>query len=64
MKTPTPQTGKVGALDKRQHHTTDDLFPGLLRAFLAEVSAALPWLALGFALGAIVQAAGAMWRAL
>ena len=30
----------------------------------AEVRAALPWLALGFAIGAIVQAAGAMWRAM
>lgn len=30
----------------------------------AEVRAAAPWLALGFVLGAIVEAAGAMWRAL
>ncbi len=36
----------------------------LLGCAWAEVRAALPWLALGFAIGAIVQAAGAMWRAL
>ena len=64
MKTPTPHEGKAGVPEARQHHNTDDLFPGLLRAFVAEVRAALPWLALGFAIGAIVQAAGAMWRAL
>lgn len=36
----------------------------LLRCAWAEVRAALPWLALGFAIGAIVEAAGAVWRAL
>ena len=36
----------------------------LLRCAWIEVRAALPGLALGFAIGAIVQAAGAMWRAL
>lgn len=36
----------------------------VLRCAWAEVRAAAPWLALGFVLGAIVEAAGAMWRAL
>ena len=34
-----------------------------LRAFVAEFRAALPWLALGFALGAVIEAAAAVWRA-
>ena len=34
-----------------------------VRAFLAEVRAALPWLAMGFALGAVIEAAAAVWRA-
>jgi hypothetical protein len=36
----------------------------LLGCTWAEVRAALPWLGLGFALGAIVEAARAMWRAM
>ena len=63
MKTPTPRNGKAGVPEARQHHTTD-LFPGLLRVFVAEVRAAAPWLALGFALGAVIEAAAAVWRAL
>ncbi len=54
---------EASALDKRRNDTTDDLFPGLLRAFLAEVITALPWLTLGFALGAVIEAAAAVWRA-
>lgn len=62
-KRPTPFT-KPSALEPRSNHNTDDLFSGLLRALVAEVRAAAPWLALGFVLGAIVEAAGAMWRGL
>ena len=62
-KRPTPFE-KPSALSQRQHDTTDDLFSGLLRALVAEVITAAPWLALGFVLGAIVEAAGAMWRVL
>ena len=36
----------------------------VLRCAWAEVRAALPWLVLGFAIGAIVEAAGAVWRAM
>ena len=36
----------------------------LLRCAWIEVRAALPWLALGFVLGAIVEAAAAVWGAL
>ncbi len=61
-KRPTPFE-KPSALEPRQHHTTD-LFPGLLRVFVAEDRAALPWLAMGFALGAVIEAAAAMWRAI
>ena len=64
MKTPTLNEVKAGVSEARQHDTTDDLFPGLLRAFVVEVRAAAPWLALGFALGAVIEAAAAVWRAL
>lgn len=36
----------------------------LLRCAWIEVRAAAPWLAMGFVLGAIVEAAGAIWRVL
>ena len=36
----------------------------VLRCAWAEVRAALPWLALGFAIGAVIEAAAAVWRAL
>ena len=62
-KRPTPFE-KPSALEPRSNHNTDDFFPGLLRAFVAEVSAAAPWLALGFALGAIIEAAAAAWGAM
>lgn len=62
-KRPTPFT-KPSALEPRSNHNTDDFFPGLLRAFVAEFRAALPWLAMGFVLGAVIEAAAAMWRAL
>lgn len=35
-----------------------------LRAFVAEFRAALPWLVLGFVLGAIIEAAAAAWGAM
>lgn len=35
-----------------------------LHGALAEVRAALPWLVLGFAIGAVIEAAAAVWRAL
>lgn len=35
-----------------------------LHGALAEFRAAAPWLALGFALGAIIEAAAAVWRAM
>lgn len=35
-----------------------------LHGALAEFRAAAPWLMLGFALGAIIEAAAAVWRAL
>lgn len=64
MKTPTPRNGKAGVPEARLKNTTPDLVPGLLRVFVAEVITAAPWVAMGFALGAIVEAAAAMWRAL
>lgn len=36
----------------------------VLRCVWAEVRAALPWLATGFALGAVIEAAAAVWRAM
>ena len=36
----------------------------VLRCAWAEFRAAAPWLAMGFALGAVIEAAAAMWRAL
>ena len=36
----------------------------LLRCAWIEVRAALPWLVLGFAIGAVIEAAAAVWRAL
>lgn len=36
----------------------------VLRCAWAEVRAALPWLAMGFALGAVIEAAAAVWRAI
>lgn len=62
-KRPTPFE-KPSALEPRSNHTTDDLFSGLLRALVAEVRAALPWLVLGFAIGAVIEAAAAVWRAM
>lgn len=35
-----------------------------LRAFVAEVITALPWLTLGFVIGAIIEAAAVAWRAM
>lgn len=63
MKTPTPHEGKAGVPEARQHHTTE-LFSGVLRVFVAEFRAAAPWVAMGFALGAIIEAAAVAWRAL
>lgn len=37
MKTPTPNESKAGVLRKRLHHSTDDLFPGLLPAAPAPI---------------------------
>ena len=37
MKTPTLNESKAGVLRKRHHHSTDDLFPGLLPAVPAPI---------------------------
>ena len=62
-KRPTPFT-KPSALEPRSNHNTDDLFSGLLRALVAEVITAAPWLAMGFALGAVIESVAAVWRVL